>query len=200
VIAPLAEKRSVPSNAFINHLVPLLADAKELDRAHGELRTGKLGRRYGLTALPRSVEVMCISAWEAYVEELVRESIASLRPPVPPLGLWPALNASVRSQLGQFNTPNTEQVRSLISDALGLPDIQRSWTWHGCTSAQAVQRLAQAMEYRHQIAHGAHPRPVILSNYSRPLSVFFRRLAQCTDHAVRAHLVDVLGIAHPWPA
>lgn len=66
---------------------------------------------------------MCTSAWEAYIEELVRESLDVLRPAAPPLGLWPALNASIRGQLGRFNTPNTENIRMLISDAIGLQDI-----------------------------------------------------------------------------
>ena len=64
--------------------------------------------------------ILSVSAWEAYVEELLKESIESMRPAVPPLGVWPALNASARSQIGRFNNPNTENVRALIADSLGL--------------------------------------------------------------------------------
>jgi hypothetical protein len=141
----------------------------------------------------------CTSAWEAYIEELVRESLNVLRPPAPPLGLWPALNATVRGQLGRFNTPNTENVRLLISDAIGLQDVHTFWAWQNCTSAQAVQRLADAMTLRHQIAHGVNPRPLVNTAYSSQLPAFFRHLGLCTDRAVRAHLVNVLGIASPRP-
>jgi hypothetical protein len=116
--------------------------------------------------LNRAVVVTCVAAWEAYIEELLRESLNVLRPSAPPLGLWPALNASVRGQLGRFNTPNTENVRALISDALGLQDIQSTWAWQNCTSTQAVQRLAVTMTLRHQIAHGVNPRPVVATFYS----------------------------------
>src|SRR5262249_8155875 len=85
------------------------------------------------------------------------------------------------------------------SDAIGLPDIQTSWAWQNCTSAQAVQRLADAMTLRHQIAHGVNPRPVVATFYSSQLPVFFRRLGRCTDRAVRDHFANVLGIANPWP-
>jgi hypothetical protein len=90
-------------------------------------------------------------------------------------------------------------VRLLISDAVGLPNVHHSWGWRGCTPAKASQRLADAMNLRHEIAHGVNPRPVVQHADSSRLPEFFRRLALCTDNAVRAHLVNVHGIAHPWP-
>jgi hypothetical protein len=55
------------------------------------------------------------------------------------------------------------------------------------------------MDYRHEVAHGVNPRPVIHNRYSSQLPDFFRRLARCTDVAVRNHLVTTLGIVNPWP-
>lgn len=187
------------SNAYVGHLLPLFDDADHLSRVSRQIPLGIPVRRDRVTALNRAIVLSCVSAWEAYIEELVRESLSVLRPPSPPLGAWPALNASVRSQLGRFHAPNTENVRTLISDCLGLQDIQTSWSWRNCTSAQAMQRLAAAMTLRHQIAHGVNPRPIVTTIYANQLPIFFRRLGDCTDRAVRDHLVNVLGIAHPWP-
>ncbi len=64
-----------------------------------------------------------------------------------------------------FNNPATENIRALVSDALGLQDVHLSWAWQNCTSAQAVQRLAGAMQLRHQIAHGVNPRPFVSTFY-----------------------------------
>ncbi len=188
----------MPSNAFTVHFGDLLVDAVDLDNAHLQLRTGTPGRQYRLSALNRSIVVMCVSAWESYIEELVRESLNAIRPPAPPLGVWPALNASARSQIGRFNTPSTDQVRLLLSDSIGLQDVHHSWAWRHCTPAQAAQRLSEVMELRHRIAHGIHPRPIVHNVYSRQLPNFFEQLAECTDAAVRAYLVNVLGIANPW--
>jgi hypothetical protein len=141
----------------------------------------------------------CVSAWESYIEQLVRESLAAMRPPGPPLGLWPTLNAAARSQLGRFHTPSTEQVRQLISDAIGLPDVHHAWTWTNCPPELAAQRLSEVLDFRHRISHGVHPRPAVQNPYASWLPEFFRRLARCTDDAVRDYLVDVLGIANPWP-
>lgn len=187
------------SNAFNGYLLPLLDDADYLGDASRQLPVGITGRRDTIRALNRAGVLSCVSAWEAYIEELVRESLTVLRPPVPPLGVWPALNASVRGQLGRFHTPNTENIRTLISDSLGLQDIQDSWSWQNCTPAQATQRLAAAMTLRHQIAHGVNPRPVVTTFYADQLPDFFRNLGRCTDRAVRDHLVNVLGLVNPWP-
>ena len=189
----------MPSNALTGHLMPLLTDARELEKAHGRLRTGRPGRQFGLAALNRAAVVMCLSAWEAYIEELVREALEVLRPPGPALGTWPAHNAAIRGQLGRFNTPSAEGVRQLLSDAIGLPDVRPSWTWQNCTAAQAANRLAEALRFRHEIAHGVNPRPVVHNYYSSQLPDFFLRLGDCTDAAVRNHLVVVHGLAYPWP-
>src|ERR1051326_5176683 len=98
---------SMPSQALTGHLLRLLHDADHLLLAAGQLPVGIPGRPFRVAALNRAVVVTCASAWEAYVEELVKESLNVLRPAAPPLGLWPALNASVRGQLGRFNNPNT---------------------------------------------------------------------------------------------
>jgi hypothetical protein len=128
----------VASNAFTGHLLPLLRDADYLRDASRQLSVGIPGRLRRVAAMNRAVVVTCVSAWEAYIEELVREALNALRPAAPPLGVWPALNATVRGQLGRFNTPNTENIRLLISDAIGLPDVQDNWAWQNCTSVQAV--------------------------------------------------------------
>lgn len=107
----------------------LLEDARRLQRVRETVgRTGPdtAGRPL---ALNRATVVVCVSAWEAYIEELVRETVTAPCSPAPPLGLWPGLNAAVRAAIGRFNTPNTDQVRVLIADAIGLQDIHQSWTW-----------------------------------------------------------------------
>src|SRR6266478_846124 len=110
----------MPSAAFAQHLTALLADAEELIEAHRRLRTGRRGRQWRLGALHRAVDVIAVSAWEAYVEEVIKESLEAIRPSAPPMGIWPSLNAAVRSEVGRFHNPNAEQGRSLFAYSLGL--------------------------------------------------------------------------------
>jgi hypothetical protein len=183
------------SNAYTAYLDLLLQDAEELEAAHKKLRTGKVGRQWGLGALNRGVVVLAVSAWEAYIEELVKESVEAIRPSAAPMGTWPALNATARSQIGRFNNPNPDNVRSLFADTLGLADITVCWCWQGVTAERAWERLAEALRKRHEIAHGSSPRPRILNQYAKQLPGFFRRLGKCTDEAVRDYVMKRLGIA-----
>lgn len=175
----------MPSNAFSVHLDQLLTDAAELDEIHKQLRTGQRGRQYRLASLNRAGVVISVSAWESYVEELMRESLQALRPASPPLGNWPALSAFVHGELARFNTPNAQNVANLIHRCLGLANVRTSWAWANCSSSQAQVRLNEALALRHEVAHGVNPRPAIHNTYSNALPRFMRRLARCTDNAVR---------------
>ena len=187
------------SNAYSTRLETVLADADELNTAHTNLRTGTVGRQYGLGALNRAVVVMCVSAWEAYIEEVVKECLGLLRPPARPLGVWPALNAAARTQVGRFNNPNALNTRQLIRDCIGLDDITASWAWQRTGPERAVERLEEAIRYRHEIAHGAMPRPIIHNQqYAGRLPGFFRHLGSKTDEGILAYLHDDLGIVTGW--
>ncbi len=103
-----------------------------------------------------------------------------------PLGSWSVHYAFVRGQAKGFHTPNPNNVKLFLSNALGLADIHPAWTWQGYTSAQAVQALGKALDLRHKIAHGINPRPVVDHQYSSDLPEFFRSLGKATDQAVHA--------------
>lgn len=189
----------MPSIAYEQYLLPLLNDAIEIEDAHKRLRTGNTGRQWGLGALNRAAVVMCLSSWEAYVEELVKESVASFKPSVPANTLWQSINADARAQIGRFNTPGTENVRRLIEDTIGLQDVTLSWHWQHTTVQQAKDRLTTALTHRHEVAHGVNPRPTIHNQYASGLPSFFQNLGLKTDRAVREYLVATLHVPSPWP-
>ena len=187
------------SQAYTDHLAAILNDAEELIEAHKRLRTGKTGRQWGLGALNRAVVVMSVSAWEAYLEELVREALEVMKPGPGAMGTWTSLKAAALSQLGRFNNPTVQNVRSLLSDTIGLSDVTTAWSWRNCTAAQARERLEIVLRYRHETAHGVKPRPIIHNQYSGRLPAFIRRLGRATDTKTRDHLV-ALGVTNPWPS
>jgi hypothetical protein len=67
------------------------------------------------------------------------------------------------------------------------------------TKLDTIHSHNQALDLRHQIAHGVNPRPIIHNPYSNWLPGFIRRLALCTDDGVRNHLTAALGLPNPWP-
>ena len=189
----------MPSLAYNNRLEIVLADADEINAGHQGLRTGTPGRQHGLGALNRAVVVMCVSAWEAYVEEVVEECLLLLKPVSPPFGVWPALNASTRSQVGRFSNPNVQHTRDLIRDCIGIDDITQFWLWERTSPERACQRLEEAIRLRHEIAHGTTPRPIVhKQQYARRLPYFFRRLGGSTDTGITTYLNNDFGIYTGW--
>ncbi len=190
----------MPSNALTIHLEQVLDAATELNNIHFLLRTNDLDDPNGLAALDLSIVVMTISAWESFIEELLREALQALQP-IPPssIGHWPALSAFVLGEIGRFNTPNAQNVTNLFNRCLGLVDVSDSWQWPEYIPDHARTLLNAALQNRHQIAHGVNPRPEIHNIYSAGLIEFIRRLAECTDAAVRDHLVNVHRVTNPWP-
>jgi len=189
----------MPSRAYTEHLDELLKDPEELVEAHRRLRTGRVGRQWRLGALNRATVVICVSAWEAYVEELLRESIEVLRPATAPLGVWPATKGVALSEIGRFNNPTVQNTVRLFSICLGLEDVTAHWGWNNCSRQTARRHLNEALDKRHEIAHGVNPRPTIHNTYSQRLPQLFRNLGRCTDREVLNHLTGTLGIAPaPW--
>jgi len=189
----------VPSDALTTDLTQLLRDAEELDAVYNLLVVEAPPPQHKLDALCRAVVVMCVSAWETYVENVSIEAVLAMRPGGGQLGSWSVHHAGVLGRARAFHTPNPDNVKNLLSDAVGLADVRPAWMWAGYTSVQAVQALGRALNYRHKIAHGTNPRPAVLHTYSSRLPGFFRKLGAATDRAVRDHLVNVLGINNPWP-
>lgn len=189
----------MPSLALTTHLEALLHDAEELSAAHTRLSTGNRGRQWGLGAINRAAVVLCVSAWEAYLEEVLRESLRCLRPSTGAVGTWSTLNAMVENQIVRFNAPNVENTARLFKECLGLPDVTENWRWRNCSRSAARIYLNQALQRRHQIAHGVNPRPAIPHAYSGWLPHFFRNLATRTDAAVSIHLGVMAELpSPPW--
>ena len=188
----------MPSRAYSSRLEGVLRDAEDILNAHETLRTGQRGRQRGLGGLNRAVVVLSVAAWEAYIEEVVLEAISAARPSSGPMGTWTAWSSTSTRLVGRLHTPNPEKVRELLRDTLGITDIAASWHWHSCDATTARSKLRYALKRRHEIAHGADPRPVIHNTYARWLPGFFERLGRCTDKALRAHLVSKFGVSSPW--
>ncbi|MFY2763929.1 HEPN domain-containing protein [Arenimonas sp. MALMAid1274] len=187
----------MPSRAHTQYLDVLLRDAVELGSAHKKLSTGARGRQRGLGAINRTTVVICVSAWEAYVEEVVKESLELLRPAAATAGVWDVLKEPALAQVNRFNTPNSGNTRTLIRSCLGLNDVTRQWRWQNCTSQSACRYLNTALDKRHEIAHGVNPRPTVHRAYAGWLPGLFKNLASSTDDAIADHLVR-LGCPRPW--
>jgi hypothetical protein len=188
----------MPSDAFTQRLLKVLQDADELLDAQRQLLSGRR-RQWGIGSLNRAVVVMCIAAWEGYVEQVVQDAVEAVRPAAgAPQEMWELLKASAGRATARFHTPNASNVKELLHHSLGLPDVTSAWHWRKCSARRAVQLLNKALEFRHKIAHGVHARPRIPTRYATELISLFRRLGNLTDASISAFLVSTFRIAPPW--
>jgi hypothetical protein len=184
----------MPSNSYTNHLQQLLIDVDELITAHRRLTTGHRGRQWGVGSLNRAILVIAVSSWEAYIEQVIEETIILIKPPYPPVTNWQSLYASTKSTIGRFNNPNAEHVKTIFRDCIGITDITSEWYWRNCDTARAVEYLNELLSKRHEIAHGINPRPIIDNDYASWLPDFVRNLARCTDRGIKKFLEQNLGM------
>ncbi len=189
----------MPSRAFTQHFLVLMDDVEELLKAHHDLKSGKPGRQWGIGALNRSAVVMALSCWEQYVESLAIEVVDLQQPAVTSGTGWPALKTTVTSAAKRMNTPNPYNVRTLLCDACGIPDVTAAWGWRYCRNVADNRRaLEDLVGLRGQIAHGVNPRPIVHNGQARDVVTLLRHLAAATDAAISLHLTTGLHLPKPW--
>jgi hypothetical protein len=181
------------------------------------------GRRDEEVSINRAVVVLAVASWQAVVQDYTLACVDMSAPdvgsPLSPAS-YKILAGRVRKEVGDFATPNAENVRKLLIGA-GF-DPRPHWTWKQMggrgrgvviwTPEAAGARINEWLRIRHAIAHG-HPvlppeealnavrlapetvpgEPQLRLVDAEQCLAFFRRLSQLTGLA----LADHLGVDHP---
>lgn len=169
------------------------------------------------------VVVLAVASWQAVIQDFALASV-DLSAPGPGSPLSPAtyavLPGRVRKEVGDFATPNAENVRRLLLGA-GF-DARPHWTWsrrggqgRGMVTwspADADRRINEWLRVRHAIAHGHAALPQVQALQAVRLRrnppddptlrlvdaeqclAFFRRLARLTGTGLATHL----GVGSPF--
>tara|TARA_B100000446_G_C10504288_1_gene324365 strand:+ start:86 stop:733 length:648 start_codon:yes stop_codon:yes gene_type:complete len=149
----------MPSSAY-KHFRKNVIDVHRLIEAHSELTPNHPGKR-GLGHITRSGIVMLCACWEQYVEAVLIESARKLAlayetPDQLPLSIKKHLSKRVKSDkhelkplelsgygwrsvydafcctdVGNLNTPKTENLKELYGDYLGINNISNHWKVSG---------------------------------------------------------------------
>lgn len=204
------------SNA-LNTMSNLLTHVNNLEAIHGALAAGR-GRRHRQDAIHRAGIVMSVAAWESYVEAVTLEALSVISPaagaPAHAVMVHRLALRDANHRVKQFNTPNSENVRSLFQEHLDF-DPWPLWSWVAGTrrnwnSQQMRTRLNEWMRIRHCVAHGAAlPTDIaMLRNTHGGVSIRLEHLRECrdfvnhvgtqTDAGLSAHLAATYGMAAPW--
>lgn len=199
-----------------------LKSVDQLIEIHGKLQTGK-GRRHQQDAIHRAGVVMVVAAWQAYIEKIIPEVLDAIeagindQTAVPPAPHWAHLSfklrrAAIETQIRRFNTPNADNTRKLLQDAIGF-DPWPSWTWRhprrNWDEKATRDRTDDWVRVRHTIAHGTdlpnfqflqgnNGAPRLTLKLLKECLKHFKHVASKTDDALRGFLVKNYGMAAPW--
>ena len=98
-----------------------------------------------------------VAAWEAYVNNLVRDFFTVIADPFNRKfqAIYTIAQQTAKRALERFNTPNWENTRSLFVEYTGYDPIA-DWVWprRGMDGLQVHVRLNEILQIRHSFAHG----------------------------------------------
>lgn len=196
---PYRQEMLAPITAALDRFETSMTDSDNLVSIHRELGQG-VGRRTREIALNRSIVVLSVAAWQAFVQDLTSAALAHLSPPAgAPRHDYNVLKATTTKAVFDFATPNAENSRALLL-RVGF-DPWSSWAWQegpvAVSTATSQERLNKWLKVRHAIAHGHEDWPDVdvlselpgnrrtlrLANCERAMG-FFRRLTNATATAL----------------
>lgn len=151
------------ASAYEETFYTAMEDPRQLVTIHRRLGQGR-GRRTLELSLNRSIVVLTVAAWQAYIEELARVFLDSMGTPDASskagrtlTALWHNRRQELEKAIDNYSTANADNTTKLLS-ALGF-DARPHWTWGSggghVTPGQAIQRLNQWVRVRNAIAHGS---------------------------------------------
>ncbi len=180
-------------------------------------------RPSALGVLNRSAIVLTAALWEAFLEDVCLEAIRRVVDELPsssrlpnsvkvaisrrfdmqrnPMSPWELADRGWakawlhfgESEIGRFHNPTSENVRTLVSNLLGIPDVTAMWTWAGMSNQQACKKLDDFLILRGEIAHRVRPGSSIQKKVCADFMRHVFRLVLYTSDYVRAYLYLIVG-------
>ena len=181
-----------------------MRDAQNLIDIHRDLNAGR-GRRWRETTLNRSVVVITVAAWQAYVEDVARGIVETLKPAVGAAGYgtWQLVKAVTDGSVARFNTPNSTNTRNVLVNVGFDPTTHWSWTAApaSLTPAQVSVLMGEWIRVRHTVAHGAELPPVsVLDRTAAGAPTLTRRNAEsCMRFFARVVSLTDIGVDYQFP-
>jgi hypothetical protein len=141
--------------------------------------------------LKRAGLVMALTAWETYVEDLVREEVSSRLRVVDGSYVGKFVHGRLNEELKRFHNPTSEKTKKLFHDYLEV-DVTASWAWQQIDSARAKKTLDELISKRGDAVHrskqaaaGTPPAPHLVKREELEKCIkFLKCLVEATDNAV----------------
>lgn len=199
-------------------------DVQVLLDIHGRLTGHAPGKRHGVDVLNRSALIFITACWEAYVEDLCKWAFFTLLkhsktardfPERPrnsatssiftknnPKDIWRlagsgwrnVMDQYLKSRLGRFNTPTSENISELFEKTIGLKNLPSRWRWKGTSAERAAEKLNRYIRIRGRIAHRTKQSKPVHKSHAKQFYAHIRQLVNCTERVVHTYLKQEFSI------
>jgi len=177
--------------------------------------------------LNKSAILLLVATWEAYVEDLailacrfiVEHALSANEVPERALvqtsrrlendkndnSIWRLsgdgwkneLLAQAEIEASRLNSPNAANIDKLFENTLGLRNLSRNWYWAGASRESTIERLANLIEMRGEIAHRVAVDDAVTKAYVERSVELVLRLGAVSSNRVRTYISDLVG-QDPW--
>lgn len=217
------ESKNKHANTFVSNL----NEVGRLTEIHSQITTKGPGRKYDVQILHKSAIVLLVACWEAYVEDLARETLKFMIENGKDHTVFPNfvlervgsmhgglkawklagqgwkkemrgnLDGVLAKTTGTLNTPKTAQVNDLFKKCIGLESLSSAWYWSGRSINQTTNALDDLVTLRGSIAHRVTTADSVTLKNVRDSRSFINRLAVRSHNRICKYVYSRIGKV-PW--
>jgi len=212
------------------HGTAFIENIREVDRLwkiHGQITTKGPGRKHDVQILHKSAIVLLVACWEAFIEDLARESLTAMISSATDHTVFPdhvlervasihsgpkawnlagdgwkkALEGNLTGILakttGSLNTPKTAQTNELFEKTIGLKNLSAAWYWPSRSVDQSEKTLDDLVTLRGSIAHRVTTTSSVTLKHVTDSRAFIHRIAVKSHNNTCKYLSERIGKS-PW--
>ncbi len=153
-----------------------------------------------------------VAAWNAYINNLVREFYNLISDPSNQIfdAVYTIAQQAADNALTRYNTPNWDNTRNILVQYTGYDPIS-DWSdsQPNMNGHQVQQRLQEILKVRHSFAHGSDipayvwtqspsGRVRLTSKAIEETEMFFKNLVKVTDKGIKAHIESTYRLKNFW--
>lgn len=217
------ETNNKHGTAFVENI----SEVDRLWKIHGQITTQGPGRKYDVQILHKSAIVLLVACWEAFVEDLARESLTAMISSAANHNVFPDhvlervasmhsgpkawklagdgwkevlegnLTGVLAKTTGSLNTPRTAQTNELFEKTIGLKNMSSAWYWSGRSANQVEKALDELVTLRGSIAHRVTTSSSVTLNHVKGSRALINRIAVKSHNRTCRYLLEKLGKS-PW--
>lgn len=175
------------TTAYSNFKISI-SESLQLAECFDELNNNEIGFSCP-DALKKASLVMALTAWETYVEDVVKERVGINLRILEGSQIHEFVYRQLDNRLKMFHNPDSNKTKQLFREFLGY-DVTSEWNWAGVIPKQAKTQLDTLLSKRGDAVHRGrtciHQPSVIKRDELHKAIRFIKELVRVTDEVVEA--------------